>query len=433
MRNLRVYFFLALLAYVFPVSGQEGTPIIFLPPPMEGGGTISIGIFNAAGKLVRVLHRHASVDDFKQGENGLITRWDGKDDAGQNLPAGKFSVRGLMAGDLGVEGVAFHGNDWFKEDAPRYSRVVALKGVGRDEVQVTLRTLDGKDETLGWKLAREGAEPPVNEVSASIEQEKLIIKNRGTSVPVLLGEGEKPVACVSGHRGRVWAIIENSGEREVRSYSPEGEFLRRLPYEKNDPQPVQIAASQWSEMIFLLEENGSEQRLRSLALDVPAKGDSAKSEEAAKSSWRTTLQKRIYKSDTFETIAPHLGREKPPKAEVVIVVALRANPLLGDAKAEASLKIINDLDGAVLTTVDGLPVSRLTASRNLKWAVLVREGKSPVFFQGDGCVVEEFKITHPENIMTFDAGEIELRPEGNKSGATGSNKRAKPKRPGDDL
>ncbi|MEO6788707.1 MAG: hypothetical protein ABI318_21505, partial [Chthoniobacteraceae bacterium] len=300
----------------------------------------------------------------------------------------------------------------------------------RDEVQVTLRTADGKEETLGWKLKREGGAPPPNEGTAAIEGEKLIIRSGGESTPVILGEGEKPVACVSGYGGRVWAIVETPEGREVRAYSPEGEFLRRLAYEKGEPQPVQIAASQWSEMIFLLDENDTEQRLRSLALGTSDQQSATSAGSPAKSAWRITYLKRILKSDTFDAIAAHLGRAKPPKAEAVVKIQVRSNPLLGDAKASAALKVAVDADGVILKSDDDLPLTRLTTAHNLKWASLVKEGAALTLFQGDGCVVGEFRIAHPENLMSFDAGDIELKPPGMKPAAP---KRGRAKRIGDDL
>jgi hypothetical protein len=431
MRDRRFTLAAVLLALALPAFAQDNVPIIFLPPPMDGPGTISLGIYDGAGKIVRVLHREAVVDEFKQGENGLITRWDGRDDAGQPVPRGKYGVRGWMIGNLGVEGVAFHGNDWIKEESPRFTRVTSLKGVGRDEVQVTLRTADGKEETLGWKLARAGDAPSPNEVTAAIEDEKLIVRNAGESAPVLFAEGDKPVACVSGYGGRVWAIIATPEGREVRAYSPDGEFLRRLPYEKSEPQPVQIAASQWSEMIFLLDENETEQRMRSLALGTSDQQSASSAGSPAKSAWRVTYLKRIVKSDTFEAIAAHLGRAKAPKPEPIVKFPVRANPLLGDAKPETSLKSVVDADGVLLKTADDLPLQRLTTAHKLKWAALVREGAALTLFQGDGCVVEEFKIAHAENLMSFDAGEIELKPPGTKPAV--APKRSKAKRPGDDL
>ena len=439
MPDRRLPILAALLALSLTAFAQESAPIIFLPPPMDGPGTISIGIFDAAGKMIRLLHREAPVDEFKQGENGLITRWDGLDSAGKPAPNGKYGVRGWMAGNLDVQGVAFHGNDWIKDESPRYTRVLAVKGVGRDDVQVTLRTADGKETTLGWKLAREGAPPPENKVTAAIADGTLTVTHEGESVPVLFGEGEKPIACATGSRGRVWAIVETPDGREVRAYSEDGGFLRRLPYQKTDPQPVQIVASQWSEMIFLLEENAAEQRLRSLALGTSDQQAAASTDAPAKSAWRVTYLKRIINSDTFDAIAPFLGRAKLPQAEPLVKWKPRANPLLGDGKQEVALKIAVTDEGVVLQTADDLPLARITSAHDLKWATLVKEGPALLLFQGDGVVTEEFKIAGAQNLMSFDAGEVELKPPGTKPKKPDlkkpdlAPKRTKPLRRGDEL
>lgn len=418
----------------------DGVPIMFLPPPMEG--TLSVGIYDAAGKLVRVLHREAGIQDFKVAENGLLTHWDGRDASGQRAAPGKYKVAGLMVGELGVEGVAFHGNDWIKDDSPRYSRVTAVKNVGRDEVHVILRTVEGNDETLAWKLGRDGVEPPKSTVEARIEDGRLMIRSSGTDRPVELGAGDRVIESVVGHGDRVWAIVESSGLREVRAYSADGEFLRRLAYQKDEPQPRQLAASLWEEMIFLLDENDGEQRLRALVLgagDAAAPvAEGAESRPAAVSAWKITYFKRVLRADSFDAIAGHLGREKPLKAGAVSKIQLRANPLAGDEGNEVPVNAIVEPAGAVLQTADGLPLAGLTATPNLKWAVLVAEGPGLRVFQSDGSVVEEFKIANPENMMAFDAGEFELKPPGAKpakpkTGADPVPKRNKPLRPGDDL
>ena len=74
--------------------------ISFVPPPLEG--TISLGIYNDAGKLVRVLHQQASLDAFTIGADALETRWDGKDEDGQDVPPGKYHARGYAVGQLQV-------------------------------------------------------------------------------------------------------------------------------------------------------------------------------------------------------------------------------------------------------------------------------------------------------------------------------------------
>jgi hypothetical protein len=73
----------------------------FLPPPMEG--TISLGIYNEAEQLVRVLHQEAEFDEFAIGADALVTKWDGKDDDGFELPPGKYSAHGFLVAPIKVE------------------------------------------------------------------------------------------------------------------------------------------------------------------------------------------------------------------------------------------------------------------------------------------------------------------------------------------
>ena len=55
---------------------------------------------------MRVLHRGARIDDFKIDESSLTTSWDGKNDAGDDLPVGKYHARGFLVGDLKSEEIA---------------------------------------------------------------------------------------------------------------------------------------------------------------------------------------------------------------------------------------------------------------------------------------------------------------------------------------
>ena len=82
-------------------SAPRNVPLRFVPPPMEG--TISLGIWDANDKLVRVLHREAKIDNFTIDENALKTTWDGKNDAGEDLPPGKYRARGYLVSKLKVE------------------------------------------------------------------------------------------------------------------------------------------------------------------------------------------------------------------------------------------------------------------------------------------------------------------------------------------
>src|SRR5439155_15599679 len=86
---------------VTPSPSPEQTPsaaparkvrISFVPPPLEG--TISLGIYDGNGTLVRVLHQQAELNEFTIGPDALVTQWDGKDDDDEDLPPGKYRAHG---------------------------------------------------------------------------------------------------------------------------------------------------------------------------------------------------------------------------------------------------------------------------------------------------------------------------------------------------
>ena len=77
--------------------------ISFLPPPLEG--TISLGIYDGNGTLVRVLHQQAELNEFTIGADALVTQWDGKDDDDEDLPAGKYRGHGYLVGHFKVEDI----------------------------------------------------------------------------------------------------------------------------------------------------------------------------------------------------------------------------------------------------------------------------------------------------------------------------------------
>jgi len=103
------------LASIYSLAAQESpspTPsaspsptrsvrISFVPPPLEGA--ISLGVYDGNGKLVRILHQHAKLDEFTIGADALVTKWDGKNDDEEDLPAGKYHARGYLVGRFKVE------------------------------------------------------------------------------------------------------------------------------------------------------------------------------------------------------------------------------------------------------------------------------------------------------------------------------------------
>jgi hypothetical protein len=91
-----------------PIQTPSATPprkvrISFLPPPLEG--TISLGIYDENGTLVRVLHQQAELNEFTIGADALVTQWDGKNDDDEDLPSGKYRAHGYLVGHLKVDDV----------------------------------------------------------------------------------------------------------------------------------------------------------------------------------------------------------------------------------------------------------------------------------------------------------------------------------------
>ena len=82
-------------------SPARSVRVSFVPPPLEG--TIGLGIYDPTGKLVRVLHQEAQLNEFTIGADALVTQWDGKNDDCEDLPAGKYRARGYLVGALKVE------------------------------------------------------------------------------------------------------------------------------------------------------------------------------------------------------------------------------------------------------------------------------------------------------------------------------------------
>jgi hypothetical protein len=394
-----------------PPPQRSGMRITFLPPPMEG--TLSLGIYDKKGKLVRTLAREATEKDFIIGLNGLITFWDGKDDTGKPMPAGNYAARGYSVGTIDVDGIALHGNDWINDDdAPHPSRVIDLQSAGDDKVNVILRTQEGKELTQALNFETQPPANPVSGQSVSVSDGKMKLTSDGATRDFPLDANESAVDAALGAPDRLWVIVRAAASTEVREYTLGGEFLRRLAYAANDPVPRRIIAARgtfatrWSEQILLLEENNQVQRVRSLALpQKPVQGDTA--------AWETVAEKSIWLGGTFESIRDSLKRPggKPFVADKEFVVHLIDNPLLKNEPTTAHVSIGFNDKGSYLQTTEGLPLRRFTETPGLKWVVIGREGsgRQLTILQGDGTVVEEFKAHKLANMMAFDAGDYEWK------------------------
>ena len=400
---------LSAVAQETPPPKESGVRITFLPPPMEG--TLSLGIYDKKGKLVRVLAREATDKNFVVGLNGFITNWDGKDDAGNPVAPGTYQVRGYSVGALDVEGIALHGNDWITDDdAPRPIKITGLRVKDADEINAELQTLEGKNFEIPIRFENLIASTERTEATAKVVEGRVEVTIEGSTKRLPLDDGETAVDAAIGTHDRVWAIVQTPAGREVRAYTLAGEFLRRLAYAPDDPRPQRILAARgsfkdrWAEQIVLLEENEQLQRVRLLALpQKPASGEAPV--------WETIQDKEIWRGNTFDAIKDRLVRAdgKPFTPEKEFVVRLINNPLIKDEPTTAHVTMGFNERGSFLQTTDGLPLRRVTETPHLQWTVIGREGSGKLLtvLQGDGAVVEEFRVKKLANMMAFDAGDYE--------------------------
>jgi len=396
------------------IAADTEVKITFLPPPMKG--TISLGVYDKSGALVRSLCAEATDKDFVVGLNGLVTSWDGKNDAGQLLPPGKYSVRGYTVGDIEVDGVAFHCNDWISEDDfPRIREVSSLLLSPEGDLIARARTVT--NESADLRCTREGETRPLNiPILQNPESAPGEIRLRepltadgnnlreptGSSLAPIPGT-EKIIAAFRGRDRTVWVIDATKAGTEVKQFSSANELLRRLTIPAEDPQPTQIVACSDREAIYLLARDASSETVRGLALEGDPNPDGS-------SQWKVFFSRTIRPSGTFAAAVPFLGTEKPPKPEQKFRVRLLPNPLFKDAVHERYVRLGIDPMGALLLDADGLPLRGVTSSTNLKWAVMVSDGpKTLRIYQSDGSVVEEFKARKLANMMSLDAGTYELK------------------------
>jgi hypothetical protein len=189
-------------------SSEREQRFAFALPEVEG--RISLGVFDTAGKLRRTLYVNAAETDFAVGLNGLVATWDGKDDFGQPLAAGRYQVSGyLVPGTVKAEGVAYHFNDWVDgEKAPRIIRiddfrkrpggfVVLAESLGNHPVVFRYDQLRG----FLWTSHPVGAAAPGTEVNETVP-------DHGSRPKYLLAESYQAESLSSPAGSRMLAVTD---------------------------------------------------------------------------------------------------------------------------------------------------------------------------------------------------------------------------------
>ncbi len=376
-----------------PTAAPRNVPLRFALPPLDG--TISLGIYDATGQLVCILHREDTVSDFTAGHDALETEWDGTDDQGHPLPNGKYRARGFVVGELKVEGISYFFNDWVTdENSPHLLRFTQL-WMKEGELLAEAELAGGRKATFICDRTTGAIRAETSPVSGEHCPQLATLPNA--------------VDCAKGKDGTLWLIdsSEPGGLRHVRQIAPNQEVLRRLEYLPGDPQPQHLEASTTGEEIFLLERNDLVERFRGLTL-LRTTDDA----EGAVSDWKNLFDRKIIAHQNFalEDNKPVAAPSAAPTQPEKFAQTLRPDPLRHDEPGKVELAVGFDVDGSYLRTADGLPLRTISDTPNLTRALLARPNDDALdVFQDDGAVVEQFRVSNLAQMIAFDCGDFELK------------------------
>jgi hypothetical protein len=220
--------------------------------------------------------------------------------------------------------------------------------------------------------------------------------------------GIDPIMSVPGRDGTRWVIDrteKGATTSELKQFSGAGEFLRRFASPPDQPQPIEVAASMTEDRIYLLEENSAMQRLRSLSL-VGSKTQ----EGQPVSDWKVEFEKSIVMHPSFSIAAGKPVISSRPVNVPSIKVKLQPNPLLNDQRVTVELSVGFDSNGSFLKTTDGLPLYSISETPGVIRTVVIGHSANGIdLFQDDGAVVEQFRVTGLDKMMSFDCGNFELK------------------------
>ncbi len=207
----------AALLVVERAEGQDETPshagvrLQFLPPPMEG--TISLGVYDSKGKLVRVLKREAAADDFTVALNGLITFWEGKNDAGEVLPGGEYSAKGFLVGEFAIE-----------------SRGYLLADLVSDGFADVLKTAEGKPFVPQEKVTVSLRANPLEQDKPGKAEVYLAVDERGSYLK--LSDG-LPLTHVSQTSHLQWAAMARDADgKQITVFESDGAIVEEFRIKK---------------------------------------------------------------------------------------------------------------------------------------------------------------------------------------------------------
>ena len=285
-----------------------------------------------------------------------------------------------------------------KAVAARGNRLAVLDAEGLRFWQLPHFTQEGQAKDL-----------PPNIISIALLEEGVIAALRDGSVwrwqdewtllPILPGIVVQSVS--SGQGQTFWALEEEDGSPRVTQYSFEEGRLAEWTPPPQDGQLTAVAGARESDYFIASLTAPGAQRTVGIRRREGSGG------------WEYVFDKTITQCTDFGEKDGQLQPATGNRPED-ISVSLGSNLLDLRAGQILALRATADEDGTGLSTRDGLPLLHISEQAGPSQVMLLSGAKPGTarFFQGDGTCVEEYLIANLADMTSFDAGTIEMGPDG---------------------
>jgi hypothetical protein len=379
--------------------------VVALPQPE---GTVSLGIFNTAGKIVKILAAEQEISSLKSNLNGVEFLWDCTGEKGLPVQGSNYKAKGFLVSDLSTQGEAFHGNDWATDPEPK--RPTAITGLRFEDgvFVISLKDVSGAAFATAHPIASEKPSAPLATSPQS-----------STPTPTL-SPADRPVPEPKEELGLQAAAMDATQWRiedgKAMLKTVDGIPLRQIKNLPGEPVPIAVAAAPNAPIVALLEQSRDRTRVRILRFR-PLPGEKWKPAinpvtktavtDTGVNIWQTLFEHQILNTESQATAAKWLPALKKAPPSGKIKVPLTPSSIDTNQTPSAEVMASFDDEGLQLRSADGLLLRRITSTPGIKWACIAVDPADRTklrMFQSDGAVIEEFSLPLPLSATPLDAG-----------------------------
>lgn len=151
-------------------------------PEMEG--PLTLGIFSPEGNLIRLLYRDTAIDSIPAGLNGLLISWDGKDEAGVEVPPGIYHARGIV-----------HGKIWYASANDAFPVWLSMHALQEKDLRSSLMQNLFPENRIAVLAARDALQErrPMLSISAQSGRGKVVLMADGLPIFEIETQHDRPL------------------------------------------------------------------------------------------------------------------------------------------------------------------------------------------------------------------------------------------------